>query len=85
MENKEQKLVWCMVLLWISNPILMTMVYPPMIEMRKRQMEAEDAKEREIMRNFKIEVKSGWLFNDVKYVQREKPLTDEELDAIYRA
>lgn len=76
---------WCKVLMWITSPVLMTMVSPPMIEMRKRQKEAENKKERAIMRNFKIEVQSGFLFNKVRYIQREKPLTDEELDAIYSA
>ena len=51
--------------------------------MIKRQKEEENKKERAIMRNFKIEVQSGVFFNKVRYIQREKPLTDEELDAIY--
>lgn len=49
----------------------------------KKQREFESKKERELIRNFKIEVQTGFFSNKVKYIQRDKPLTDEELDLIY--
>lgn len=76
---------WCKVILWITHPVLMIMLSPSMIERRKRQKEAANKKERAIMKNFKVEVQSGFLCNKVRYIQREKPLTDEELNAIYSA
>jgi len=49
-------------------------------ERKKREQE----REKSVMRNFKMEVESGFFSNKVKLIQREKPLTDEELALMYK-
>ena len=53
-------------------------------EYYEKQKELESKKERELIRNFKVEIQKGFFSNKVKYIQRDKPLTEEELDLIYK-
>lgn len=40
--------------------------------------------DRETMRNFKVNIRTGGYFgNKIEYIQREKPLTDDELDLMH--
>lgn len=73
---------WQRILMWILHPIMMSLISD--LAVRKRLKESDDKKERSILRNFKVEIESGVLSNKVRYIQRDKPLTDEELDAIYK-
>lgn len=45
-------------------------------------LEEEEAKEREEVRRFRTEITSGIFIDTVKKVERERPLTDEELDLV---
>lgn len=47
----------------------------------------KESREKELrakLRMFKIEVTQGFFFKRVKYIQRDVPLTDEEIDAILK-
>lgn len=39
--------------------------------------------DRETMRNFKVNIRTGFFGNKIEYIQREKPLTDDELDLMH--
>ncbi len=69
--------------LWITFPVGMLLNSPKIKSIINKQREKDLAKEKQLVRNFKIEIKQGLLFNRTKYIQRDKPLTDEELNIIY--
>jgi len=53
-------------------------------EVAKMRREKKKAEERNFFRNFRVEVSQGFLFDSTKIVQREKPLTDEEMALMYK-
>ncbi len=53
-------------------------------EQEKIKKEKKVAKEKALFRNFRMEVKSGFWCNKISFIQREKPLTDEEMELMYK-
>src|SRR3954465_9070795 len=75
---------WIQFILWIISPYAMYSRMPSTIAARKRHQLKQLEKEREITRNFRIELRESFFGVRTDYVQREKPLTDVELDEIYK-
>ncbi|MFA7307596.1 MAG: hypothetical protein WC026_13090 [Hyphomicrobium sp.] len=48
------------------------------------QKKEEQEKEKAFFRNFRIEIKKGLLWDTKIIVQREKPLTDDEMKLMYK-
>ena len=48
------------------------------------QKKEEQEKEKAFFRNFRIEIKTGFLWDTKTIVQREKPLTDDEIELMYK-
>jgi dTDP-glucose pyrophosphorylase len=57
-------------------------VYAPTLIKKINKGVNKAKKERELTRRYKVEIEQGFFTNKIKYVEREKPLTDEELDQL---
>jgi hypothetical protein len=78
-KKKRKKFSWA-VLMVVP---FMFLIVPVIIKLmtnthRKRQ------REKALARNFRVEITPGLFGNKIKYIQREKPLTDEELELMMK-
>jgi len=81
MEKKKwQKLKWHQKIMIIL--IMPSLLISPIYKKSPEQIKRQEEKEREIMRNFKIIVNKSFWATRIQYVQRDKPLSDEELNLI---
>ncbi len=55
-----------------------------LIEKNPLQKQKEEEVEKATFRNFKMEIKAGFFGNTTYLIQREKPLTDEEMELAYK-
>ena len=82
----KNKLLLGKICIFFAFPVTATVIWTNQerIKLTKHERVEEVNKERRMLKNFKIEITQGWLFNKDKYIQRDVPLTEEELDNIYQ-